>query len=77
MKYSVRVRIVYTVEDAVVNQEYSDLSEDQLWSIYSDYNEEFEEQLDYYIDTTSYGWDTLAAAADGSLIYFSVKEIED
>ena len=45
MKYSVRVRIIYTVEDAVVNQEYSDLSEDQLWSIYSDYNEEFEGQL--------------------------------
>ena len=77
MKYSVRVRIIYTIEDAVVNQEYSDLSEDQLWSIYSDYNEEFEGQLDYYVDTTSYGWDTLATAADGSFIYFSVKEIED
>ena len=76
MKYSVRVKIIYTAEDAVVNQEYFDLSEDELWSIYSDYNEEFEEQLDYYIDTTSYGWDTLAAV-DGNFIYFSVKEIED
>ena len=76
MKYSVRVKIIYTEEDAVVNQEYFDLSEDQLWSIYSDYNEEFEEQLDYYVDTTSYGWDTLATV-DGNFIYFSVKEIED